>query len=82
VTFDGGRTWTEYPIPFNPDQYNGTVNSAVAFDADGTAYLATMAYQALPNGNATAPDIVVAHSTDGGSSWSGTRASLVPASIS
>jgi hypothetical protein len=70
VTFDGGTTWTEYPIPFNHGRYTGTVDPAVAFDADGTAYLATLAYKVLSDGSARAPDLVVAHSADGGMSCS------------
>jgi hypothetical protein len=70
VTFDGGQTWTEYPIPFDQQKYSGTVDPAVAFDADGTAYLATLAYKVQQNGNAQAPDLVVAGSTDRGKSWS------------
>ncbi len=69
VTFDGGQTWTTYPINYNG--YVATGDPAVSFDADGTAYLSTLGFvfsQAGPGGNT--PDILVAHSTDGGKTWS------------
>ena len=37
VTFDRGRTWSEYPITFNA-KYQATGDPAVAFDAAGRAY--------------------------------------------
>lgn len=69
VSFDGGRTWTTYPIAYNG--YAATGDPAVAFDADGTAYLATLGFiwsQGGPTG--VNPDILVATSRDGGRSWS------------
>jgi BNR/Asp-box repeat len=63
VTFDGGQTWSEYPIQFNA--YASTGDPAAAFDADGTAYLATVGFRPTVN-----PDILAAHSTDGGQTWS------------
>jgi hypothetical protein len=70
VTFDGGQTWTTYPISFHG--YIATGDPAVAFDANGTAYLATLGFvfsQGRSPGE-TAPDVLVAHSIDGGKSWS------------
>ncbi len=69
VTFDGGKTWTTYPI-FDKD-YSATGDPAVAFDASGTAYLATLGFL-FSQGRfcCTNPDILVAHSTDGGKTWS------------
>jgi hypothetical protein len=70
VTFDGGKTWTTYPINFNG--YTATGDPAVAFDANGTAYLATLGF-VFSQGRSpteTAPDVLVAHSSDGGKSWS------------
>ena len=69
VTFDGGKTWTTYPI--NYKSYIATGDPAVAFDANGTAYLSTLGFlfsQGL--GCCTNPDVLVAHSADGGKTWS------------
>jgi hypothetical protein len=70
VTFDGGKTWTTYPIDFG--SYVATGDPAVAFDADGNAYLATLGFLfsqgSSPTG--TNPDVLVAHSSDGGKTWS------------
>ena len=61
-------TWTTYPIKYNG--YTQTADPAVAFDADGTAYLATVGALDSQNpngiGSATAPDIIVVRSSDGG----------------
>jgi hypothetical protein len=71
VTFDGGMTWTTYPINYN--SYTQTADPAVTFDADGTAYLATVGVAISENsggiGSATAPDIIVVRSSDGGRTW-------------
>jgi hypothetical protein len=71
VTFDGGDTWTTYPINYN--SYTATGDPAVAFDADGTAYLATLGFlfsqDIRGRGTATNPDIIVARSGDGGQTW-------------
>ena len=72
VTFDGGKTWTTYPVP--ADGYTGTGDPAIRFDAGGTAYYATLGFvfsQGLLG--VTNPDILVAHSTDGGKTWSTVR---------
>lgn len=69
VSFDGGDTWTTYPLPYGG--YTGTGDPAVAFDADGTAYYATLGFtfgQRSPTG--TNSDVVVTTSTDGGKTWS------------
>jgi hypothetical protein len=71
VTFDGGKTWTDYPI--TTPQYVATGDPAVAFDAKGTAYLATLGFL-FSQGRSpseTAPDVIVSHSTDGGKTWAG-----------
>lgn len=69
VTLDGGVTWTEYPIGYNG--YAATGDPGVAFDASGRAYLSTLGFVwSQGNGCCTAPDILVAHSTDGGKTWS------------
>ncbi len=68
VTFDGGQTWTTYPINYN--SYVATGDPAVAFDAAGNAYLATLGFLfSQGNGCCTNPDILVAHSSDGGRTW-------------
>jgi hypothetical protein len=68
VTFDGGKTWTTYPI--NSNSYVATGDPAVAFDAAGTAYYATLGFLfSQGRGCCTNQDIVVTHSTDGGKTW-------------
>jgi hypothetical protein len=67
VSFDRGQTWTNYAIPF-PSKYDATGDPAVAFDADGRAYIATLGFNF--NDNPILPDVLVSHSTDGGKSWS------------
>src|SRR4026208_2078690 len=68
VTFDGGQTWSEYPIKYN--NYAATGDAALAFDASGNAYLATLGFVWSQNrGCCTNPDILVAHSSDGGKNW-------------
>ena len=69
VTFDGGQTWTNFTVPFNTNLYTFCGDPAVAFDADGTAYLATLGFTVL-NGNDTPADLQVGHSANGGQSWS------------
>jgi hypothetical protein len=69
VTFDGGKTWTSYPIRFN--SYVSTGDPAVAFDSSGNAYLATLGFLwSQGNGCCINPDVLVAHSSDGGKTWS------------
>jgi len=73
VTFDGGQTWTTYPVPFNG--YTATGDPALAFDANGTAYYGTLGF-VFSQGRSpgfTNPDILVAHSTDGGKTWDEVR---------
>src|SRR4029077_2044129 len=68
VTFDGGQTWTEYPIPF---KQSATFESdpAVAFDADGTAYLTVITTAGPFFVPGTDADLVVTRSADGGKTW-------------
>ena len=70
VSFDGGQTWTTYGVPFN--SYVATGDPAVAFDANGTAYLSTLGFLFSQGRSPTGvnPDILVSHSTDGGKTWS------------
>jgi hypothetical protein len=72
VTFDGGRTWSEYPISFT-SAYQATGDPAVAFDAAGRAYYATLGFRFVGPTNAQNPDILVAHSADGGRTWASVR---------
>ena len=68
VTFDGGKSWANYPV-FANNSYQGTGDPAIAFDGDGNAYYATLGFRFVGPGNATNPDVLVSHSTDGGKSW-------------
>jgi hypothetical protein len=72
VTFDGGQTWAEYPI-FSNSAYQGTGDPAIAFDADGHAYYATLGFRFVGPTNALNPDVLVANSADGGKTWTSVR---------
>jgi hypothetical protein len=70
VSFDGGQDWQEVVPPITPYQFTG--DPALAFDANGRLYFANIAdNEGQGGGNFTGPDVVVAHSDDGGLSWSG-----------
>jgi hypothetical protein len=66
VTFDAGATWTTYPVRFNG--YTGTGDPSIAFDDEGNVYLATLGAAGF-----NLPDVLVAHSTDGGRHWTQVR---------
>jgi hypothetical protein len=68
VSFDGGRTWAEYPIRDN-SSYQATGDPAVAFDASGHAYYATLGFRFAGPVSGVNPDVVVANSGDGGKTW-------------
>jgi len=72
VTFDGGRTWSEYPINFT-STYQATGDPSVAFDAAGRAYYGTMGFRFLGPTKIQNPDVLVATSGDGGKSWESVR---------
>jgi hypothetical protein len=72
VTFDGGKTWSMYPI-FTNSAYQGTGDPAIAFDASGRAYYATLGFRFVGPNNAQNPDVVVGNSTDGGKTWDSVR---------
>jgi hypothetical protein len=72
VSFDGGRTWAEYPIRSN-SSYQATGDPAVAFDGSGHAYYATLGFRFAGPVNGVNPDIVVANSGDGGRTWDSVR---------
>jgi hypothetical protein len=68
VTFDGGATWSMYPI-FSSSTYQGTGDPALAFDASGHAYYGTLGFRFVGPVNATNPDVLVSNSGDGGKTW-------------
>jgi hypothetical protein len=70
VSSDGGKTWTMVAI--DSQGYQSVNDPSVAFDADGTAYDAGVAYGFGQTGGSgyTNPDLIVAHSADGGVRWS------------
>jgi hypothetical protein len=72
VTFDGGHTWAMYPIIFS-STYQATGDPALAFDADGHAYYATLGFRFVGPVNAQNPDVLVANSGDGGKTWTSVR---------
>jgi len=72
VTFDGGRTWSEYPITFR-SSYQATGDPAVAFDATGRAYYATLGFRFVGPFTGLNPDVLVANSSDGGKTWESVR---------
>jgi len=72
VTFDGGHTWTSYPINFD-SAYQATGDPAVAYDASGHAYYATLGFRFVGPTNVQAPDVLVANSGDGGKTWASVR---------
>jgi hypothetical protein len=68
VSFDGGKTWSEYPL--NSDStYQASGDPAVAFDAAGHAYYATLGFRFVGPANNTTPDVLVHASNDGGKTW-------------
>ncbi len=72
VTFDGGHTWSEYAIRFD-SAYQATGDPAVAFDAAGRAYYATLGFRFVGPTNALNPDVLVSTSTDEGRTWTPNR---------
>src|SRR6266851_2401415 len=69
VTFDGGKTWSMYPV-FSNSSYQATGDPALAFDASGHAYYSTLGFRFVGPGNAQSPDVLVSNSGDGGKTWS------------
>ena len=67
VTFDGGANWQEVVPPITPYQFTG--DPALAFDGSGRLYFANIADHEGPGGTYVAPSVVVAHSDDGGLTW-------------
>jgi hypothetical protein len=71
VTFDGGHTWSEYPV-FANQAYQATGDPALAFDADGHAYYGTLGFRFI-GPSALNPDVLVSNSGDGGRNWTTVR---------
>ncbi len=68
LTTDGGASWREVLPPITPYQFTG--DPALAFNASGRVYLASIADHEGPGqGNFTAPSVVVQISDDGGNTW-------------
>jgi hypothetical protein len=72
VSFDGGQTWSEYPL-YSNSTYTSTGDPSVAFDANGHAYYATLGFRFLGTRDVQNADVLVANSGDGGKSWSVSR---------
>jgi hypothetical protein len=72
VSFDGGRSWSEYPINSN-SKYQATGDPALAFDATGHAYYATLGFRFAGPVSVVNADILVATSSDGGRNWASHR---------
>ena len=72
VSFDGGKTWSEYPL-YSNSAYQATGDPSVAFDASGHAYYATLGFRFVGPASVTNPDVLVANSGDGGRTWSVAR---------
>jgi len=72
VTFDGGHTWSMFPV-FSNSAYQATGDPALAFDAAGHAYYATLGFRFVGPFNAENPDVLVSNSGDGGKTWSVVR---------
>jgi hypothetical protein len=68
VSFNGGRSWSEYPIESN-SAYQATGDPALAFDATGHAYYATLGFRFAGPVSVVNPDILVSTSADGGRNW-------------
>jgi hypothetical protein len=68
VTFDGGKSWAEYPI-YSNSTYTATGDPSLAFDAAGHAYYGTLGFRFVSAANVQNPDVLVASSSDGGKTW-------------
>jgi hypothetical protein len=72
VTFDGGQTWSEFPL-YSNSSYQATGDPAVAFDDAGNAYYGTLGFRFVGPANAQNPDVLVSSSGDGGRTWTVSR---------
>jgi hypothetical protein len=75
VTFDGGQTWSMYPVVSN-SAYGASGDPSLAFDANGHAYYSTLGFKFVSSGNGLNPDVLVSNSGDGGKTWSVVRVAL------
>jgi hypothetical protein len=70
VSLDGGATWSFEGLGNQYNAYSATGDPAVAFDADGRAYLATLGFGfSQGRGCCRNPDVIANTSTDGGLHW-------------
>lgn len=72
VTFDGGKTWSQYAVNSN-SAYQATGDPSLAFDDAGRAYYATLGFRFVGPTNAQNPDVLVSSSSDKGKTWSQQR---------
>lgn len=68
VTLDGGQHWQQVVPPITPDQFSG--DPGLAFTQSGRLYFSNAFTHETPDGPLTSPSIAVAHSDDGGFTWS------------
>src|SRR5512142_971139 len=61
-----------FPV-FSNSAYQATGDPAVAFDAHGHAYYATLGFRFVGPLNAQNPDVLVSNSGDGGKTWNAVR---------
>jgi hypothetical protein len=66
VTFDGGRTWSTYPVKYAG--YWATTDPSIAFDAAGSVYLGVVGFPKV-DGVRLNTDYLVSRSDDGGVTW-------------
>ena len=72
VTFDGGTTWSMYTLNAN-SAYQASGDPAVAFDAAGHAYYATLGFRFVGPANAQSPYVLVSNSGAKGKTWTNVR---------
>jgi hypothetical protein len=71
ISFDGGQTWLDQPLPGAGTCSGGTTQRAsdpwIAFGPDGTLYAAILTV----SGQGSPGNVLVSRSTDGGLTWQG-----------
>ena len=68
VTFDGGQHWQQVIPPTTPYDFSG--DPGLTFTESGRIYFSNAVTHETPGGPMTAASIAVAHSDDGGLTWS------------